>query len=170
MRTAVLTYSGVMTIILLVAIISVITIKSSYSELIAQSLDDSIEYSVKSLQNDRDGIIDYDSPSNAIASPSDAIGMNKRDIEWNDWIIESNPKNKKDVDEKFKQDFVRYLTSKIDSRINDLEINIYGADAEYGVMSVEITAYFDYPFGKTDKTDKVVSKKTIILNRELKNK
>lgn len=170
MRTAVLTYSGVMTIILLVAIISVITIKSSYSELIAQSLDDSIEYSVKSLQNDRDGIIDYASPSNAIASPSDAIGMNKRDIEWNDWTIESNPKNKKDVDEKFKQDFVRYLTSKIDSRINDLEINIYGADAEYGVMSVEITAYFDYPFGKTGKTDKVVSKKTIILNRELKNK
>lgn len=161
MRTSVIVYSGVMTIILLVAIISVITMKSSYSELIAQSLDDSIEYSIKSLQNDRDKIGNY-------ASPSNTTSMVKKDIEWNnDWVVEEEPKTKEEADEKFKQDFVRYLTSNIDSRINDIEINIYGADAEFGVISVEITAYFDYPFNKTDK---VVSKKTIILDKELKDK
>lgn len=158
MRTAVIVYSGVMTIILLVAIISVITMKSSYSESIAQSLDDSIEYSVKSLQSDRDDIINYASPSNALSTA-------KRKVNWDNWDTVGDPIDKKEADEKFKQEFIDNLVSNIDSRINKIDINIYGADAEYGLISVKVIAHFDYPFGKEDK---VVSKKTIILNKELK--
>ena len=49
MRTALITYIGVFSTILLVAIISTITMKSSYAEVISRSLDNSIEYSVKML-------------------------------------------------------------------------------------------------------------------------
>lgn len=37
-----------------------------------------------------------------------------------------------------KQSFVNYLAENIDARIKGLTVNIYGADEENGVLSVEV--------------------------------
>lgn len=153
MRTAIISYIGVFIILITIAIISIITMKSSYSELIHQSLDDSIEYSVRMLQIDRSAVRN---------SEKYILDEAKHNIDWD------TPYQNTDTvkNEKFKQDFVQYLVNNIDAKINNLDINIYGADADSGILSVEVTAYFTYPGGQTDK---VSSYKTMILDKYNKN-
>lgn len=163
MRSALLTYIGVMCSLAMVMIISIITMKSSYYEVIRQSLDDSMEYSISMLQLDRSlgaDSLDYDDIQ--------LVGGGYRDINWennDDWVsASSSSTDKLQNDEYFKKRFVEYITSLIDSRVDSLSIDIYGADSEYGVISAEITAEFTYPFGVKDS---VSVYKTIILNREI---
>ena len=140
--------------------------KSSYAEVISRSLDNSIEYSVKMLQKDRDSIEDkISSPSNA--SPSNAERKTK--VDWNGTWEMPDPSTDiegiKTANERFKQDFVDNLLESIDSRIKSIDVDIYGADAEYGLLSVKVTAHFTYPNGRDGE---VSSKKTMILDKVLK--
>lgn len=173
MRTALIAYVGVFSTILLVAIISTITMKSSYAEVISRSLDDSIEYSVKMIQQDRNSLEYNLNKGNKgdIATPSNATPSNARKtkVDWGGtWEMPSESddvEGKKTRDEEFKQEFVDNLLERIDSRITGLDIDIYGADAEYGLLSVKVTAHFIYPNGVNGE---VTSKKTMILDKILK--
>ena len=74
--------------------------------------------------------------------------------------------DKSKADIAFKQDFIMYLSSNIDSRVKTLDVDIYGADADKGLLSVEVTAYFHYPTGVVGD---VTSYKTVILDKYKKN-
>lgn len=156
MRSAILAYTGVMCSIALVVIISVITMKSSYYELVRQSLDDSLEYTV--------GLVQVDRHLEAGATGEDGY----RDIGWasgDSWInTQSSEVDKKANDEDFKKKFVEYLAANIDSKVDKISIDIYGADSEYGVISVKVKAEFTYPFGKQDYVEVT---KTILLDKEI---
>lgn len=160
MRTAVISYVGFMTTMLLVVIISIITMKSSYYEIIRQNLDDSLEYTISMIQLDRK----LDAESNG--------GGGYANIEWSDGDSWSNlgnqttDKNDRELsNEVMKKKFVEYLASNIDSKVDTLDIEIYGVDAEYGLISAKVTAEFEYPFGAKDE---VSVRKTIVLNKEIK--
>lgn len=160
MRTAIISYIGFMTTMLLVVILSIVTMKSSYYETIRQSLDDSLEYTISMIQLDRK--LDAESEG----------GGGYANIEWSDgdsWSNLSTQTTDKDnrelSNEIMKKKFVEYLASNIDSKIDTLDIEIYGIDAEYGLISTQITAEFKYPFGAKDK---VSVRKTMILNKEIK--
>lgn len=166
MRSALIAYIGMISTIMLVVIISTITMKSTYAEVISRSLDDSIEYSVKMLQNDRDSI------EHKLGTPSNATPSNikpRGKVDWGGtWEMpdpSTDVEGKKTADERFKQDFVDNLLNTIDSRVTGVDIDIYGADAEFGLMSVKVTAYFTYPNGLEGKVE---SKKTMILDKVLK--
>jgi len=156
MRSALLAYTGIMCAIALVVIISIITMKSSYYELIRQSLDDSLEYTIGLVQIDR----------HLEAGATGEGGY--RDISWasgDSWTnTQSSETDKLVNDEDFKRKFVEYLASNIDSKIDKISIDLYGADSEYGVISVKVRADFKYPFGKQDYVEVV---KTILLNKEI---
>lgn len=64
-----------------------------------------------------------------------------------------------------KKSFVDYLAEDIDSRITGLTVNIYGADDENGILSVEVYAKFNYPNGRKAE---VSCYRTAILNTTLK--
>lgn len=115
------------------------------------SLDDSIVYSVKLLQVDRDLVVYEDANGNRYDIP-------QQEISW------GNAMGNDEV-AKFKSDFVSYLTANLDSRINSVEVNIYGVDTEVGALSVGVVAEFTYPSGQTDTVE---SYKTVILNKYVK--
>ena len=160
MRTAVISYVGFMTTMLLVVIISIITMKSSYYEIVRQSLDDSLEYTISMIQLDRK--LDAES----------AGGGGYANIEWSsgdswsDLGYQTIDKDDRELsNEVMKKKFVEYLASNIDSKVDTLDIEIYGVDAEYGLISAQVTAKFKYPFGAKDE---VSVRKTIVLNKEIK--
>ena len=64
-----------------------------------------------------------------------------------------------------KQSFVNYLAENIDARIKGLTVNIYGADEENGVLSVDVYAKFNYQNGREAE---VSCYRTAILNTTLK--
>ena len=140
MRSAVLTYIGSLFCLMLVLTLSSITMKASYSESIRQNLDDAILFSVGMLQQDR--MLMYDTSNNQTIVE---IGSSEED--------------------KFKEDFVYYLTKNLDTKVTDIEVDIYGVDTTVGALSVEVRATFDYPNGIQDT---VSSYKTVILNKHVK--
>lgn len=150
--------------VLMVAIISVVTMRSSYYEMISESLDDSILYSVKMLQDGR-----YLGLDSGKVSYFDGKDMHPSDL---DYSLISDEKTKQAAlleynDQRLKADFVDYLTSNLDGRIDSVDIDIYGADAEYGLLSARVTAHFTYPgvtFGSPHRGSVTVYK-TAILNR-----
>ena len=146
MKTASLLYSGFISILLLCAIIISLTVNSSYEDTITTSLDSSLERAITLLQQDK-----------KLLSYEGNIPVNS-DIVWNDWQTTS-------LNEEFKQDFVNYLVSSLNSKVTDLNVKFYGADSEYGLLSVEVTANFTYPTGHKGT---VSSYKTMILNKEQK--
>ena len=156
MRSVLLAYIGTIIAILLVAIISCITIKSSYMDLIEQNLDDSIMFAIKSLQTDRNLLYSGGYYNFSVDDTSHTVSSAdiKRGIDW----------NSSDLDD-FKKDFVDYLTANIDSRVVELDVDFYGADAENGLLSVKVTGHFVYPFGVEDK---VSTYKTVILDKYVK--
>ncbi len=128
---------------LLVVILGGLIQKSSYNEVLKDNLDDSILYSVRMLQVDRTGI-DYE-----------GIGIQGKDINWgSDSFTGDNAE--------FKQKFVAYLAKRLNTKITDLDVELYAADSDKGVLSVEVTAHFRYPTGQEDT---VSTYKTVILNR-----
>jgi hypothetical protein len=112
------------------------------------SLEDSVTYAVSMLQAGYATNVE----SSLNANP---YNTNTSDIDW----------GSKTPDE-FKTEFLNYLAQSIDSRVTDLDVNIYGADSENGVLSVEVTAKFNYVDGKQGE---VSCYKTAILNTTLKD-
>lgn len=148
MKTMGLLYVGSFMTILTLGIICTLTMRSSYAETIRDSLDDSIVYSVKMLQEDRNLVEYVDADGNVRHVP-------KRVINWNENLGD-------DEIARFKSDFISYLSANIDSRVSELEVNIYGVDTEVGALSVSVTAKFMYPSGQEDTVE---SYKTVILNK-----
>lgn len=151
MRTMGLLYVGTFMVILTLGIICTLTMKSSYAETIRDSLDDSIVYSVKMLQADRDLVVFEDADGTIREVP-------QQTVDWEDSIGD-------DSVAKFKTDFISYLTANLDSRVDSLEVNIYGVDTDVGALSVGVTAEFTYPSGQKDTVE---SYKTVILNKYVK--
>lgn len=148
MRTMGLSYIGIFMTVLMMGIICTLTMKSSYAETIRDSLDDSIVYSIKMLQEDRKLVEYVDEDGTKVVIP-------KREIDWDDSLGTGS------VDE-FKSDFISYLSAHIDSRVSELVVDIYGIDTNVGVLSVNVTAKFMYPSGQEDFVE---SYKTVILNK-----
>jgi hypothetical protein len=142
MRTAILSYTAVFTLFLMIIILSNITMKSSYSEQISQSLDSSIEYATKMLQQDR------------------SLVRDKSDYYVNDVTLTYEDGTLSDV----KEDFIYYLTEKLDSRIKHLDVK-FDSGSDTNSLSVKVTATFEYPSGKEDK---VIYYKTMILEKKTK--
>lgn len=164
MKATVFIFSSAFMTMLVVAIISTITMKSSYAELIRQSLDDSVEFSVYLLQN---GVRDAEGNSLVGESGNVVVDNISRVVVWDNWNSTSIDDESK-FDERntaFKQDFCSYLVSNIDTRVRSLDVNIYGADFSKGLLSVEIVARFQYPSGSWDS---VTTYKTIILDKTLR--
>lgn len=151
MKSVGLLYCGLIMTVLTVGIICTLTMKSSYAAVMRDSLDDSIVYSVKLLQVDRDLVVYEDASGNRYDIP-------QQEITW------GNSMGNDEVAD-FKADFVSYLTANLDSRINSVEVNIYGVDTEVGALSVGVKAEFTYPSGQTDTVE---SYKTVILNKYVK--
>lgn len=143
MRSMVLIYISSLATMLGIAIISFITMKSSYMEAIENNMDDAIVYSVKMLQTDRD-------------------------LSLNSYYQSSLGFTSQMTDEElslFKKSFIEYLASHLDERIVKLDVEIYGADDINGMLSVQLTGYFEYPFGVSDH---VSTYKTVIMDKYLK--
>ena len=66
---------------------------------------------------------------------------------------------------KLKNNFIKYLTTNLNSNVTNLDVNIYGADATNGLLSAEVTATFKYPTGNTGT---VSCYRTVILDKYLK--
>lgn len=143
MKASILAYSGALIAFIMLLTLSTIIMKSSYIEVVEQNLNDSIEYSIYMLERDRNLVRDKD---NYINSSN----------ELSSWTTE-------DANDEMKKEFVQYFSENLSANIENVNVHIYGADAEKGVLSVKITADFRYPTGKigTIETDK-----TMILNRE----
>lgn len=165
MRTAGIVYGGVIMIILVIMILSLVTMKSSYSDQISQSLDDALELAIYMCRADVENKTALSNSSlgsesnwvNKLYSDSDR----EKSIAWTDESLSE-----------FKQDFVKYLVQNLDARVYSLDVDIYGADEEYGMLSVKVTAHFYYPGvapGGGQPTDEVSTYKTVILNRETIN-
>jgi len=148
MKSSVITYIGIMFLVLTVGIICLLTMKSSYADSIRKNLDDSIVSSVEMLQTDKSEKVYIDLNGHVSEIP-------KQSITWDSSLVNA-------VSGDFKEDFVGYLTAGLDERITDLDINIYGVDTKAGALSVEVVAYFNYPTGQQDS---VSSYKTVILNK-----
>lgn len=151
MKTVGLLYCGMLMIALTVGIICTLTMKSSYAEIVRDNLDDSIVYSVKMLQVDRDMVVYEDSSGTQHKVP-------QQELNWNTSMGN-------DEVAKFKEDFISYLTANLDSRIDKIEVNIYGVDTQVGALSVGVIAEFTYPSGQKDTVE---SYKTVVLNKYVK--
>lgn len=145
MRTSVLSFVGFVVIFFQILILSTIVSHSAYDTALEQSLDDSVTLAVYMLQ---EGFNEKMSDSLA----ANGISLNANAVEIEDLSS-------------FKKQFVSYLASSLDSRFTDVTIDIYGADEENGVLSVEVTAKFKYTDGKIGT---VTCDKTTILNTTLK--
>lgn len=150
MKATVYVVSSSLMTMLTVAIIVTITMKSSYMELVRNSLDEAVEYSIHLLQTDM-----YEESVYGAGT----LTEEKRTIHW------QNAWNDSEKNEEFKQDFCSYLAANVDSRVRSLDVNIYGADVLNGLLSVEVFATFQYPSGSYDT---VSTYKTIILNKTVR--
>lgn len=147
-------YVTVFSTILLVAIISSIISHASYKDLVLTNLDESMEFSIKMLQvNNGVGITsEMDSSGNFSdylggSTPSSSISFGNTD------------------NANLKSDFIKYLTMNLNQKVDKLDIKIYGADADDGILSAEVIATFTYPSGQQDT---VSSYRTVILDKYVK--
>lgn len=138
MKTTLISYVSFIAIFLQILILSVIISRSVYSQSIEDSLDESITVAMLLTQNSyKEHIKEYNKIDNK--------------INWNE---ENNL-------ELIKKDFINNLVDNIDSKITDLDINIYAADSENGILSVEVEATYKYLNGLKGKAN---CYKTLILN------
>lgn len=148
MKANVMAYIGVILIILNVAIMCNITAKSSYSDSVRQSLDESMERTMYLLQTDSNLHMD-------ITIPSEKNGLYG--------TVTLN--NASDLGD-FKTEFIKMFSKNLSPKVTDLTINFFGADEKKGLLSVEIIAKFRYMDNQHEGI--VKSYKTIIINREIK--
>lgn len=145
MRTSVLSFVGFVVIFFQILILSTIVSHSAYDSALEQSLDDSVTLAVCMLQ---DGFNEKVSDSLA----ANGISLDENAVKIDDLSS-------------FKKQFVSYLASSLDARFTDVTVDIYGADEENGVLSVEVTAKYKYTDGKIGTA---TCYKTTILNTILK--
>ena len=101
MRTAGIVYGGVIMIILVIMILSLVTMKSSYSDQISQSLDDALELAIYMCRAD----VEYKTALSNDSLGSESNWVNKlysdsdreKSIAWTD---ESLSEFKQDLDRK----------------------------------------------------------------------
>jgi len=151
MRTVALVYFGGIASLYLIAVLSAIIMRSSYAEMLETGLEDAMTYSVMMCQDDRDVWISSYSGNKALGSGA-SISW---DSTWDDT----------EAVEKFKQSFVESLSESLKANIKGLDIEFYGADEEYGLLSVKATAKFQYPWLTYDE---VTRTRTVILDRVFK--
>lgn len=157
MRTAVMMYVGVFATILLVAILSSLVTHTSYRDMIQTNLDESMEFSLKMLQvSDSGGVTDEYDKTGEFKSYLDGTSYG------DNASVSLKKGDDRENDAKLKEDFLKYLTMNIDSKVTDLQVDIYGADADDGILSAEVTATFMYPSGNKDT---VSSYRTIIIDK-----
>lgn len=145
MRTSVLSFVGFMVIFFQLLILSTIVSHSAYDAALEQSLDDSVTLAVYMMQDGFDENITENLAANGLSLNKDAVSIEGLSA--------------------FKKQFVSYLASSLDARFTDVTVDIYGADEENGILSVEVTAKFKYTDGKIGT---VSCYKTTLLNSTLK--
>ena len=148
MRTVALVYFGGITALYLTAVLSAIIMRSSYAEALESSLETAMTYSVMMCQQDRDVWLSAYSGDKELGSGSVVTW----DSGWDDT----------DTVERFKQEFVNSLSESISANIKGLDIEFYGADDEYGLLSVKATIKFQYPWLQYDE---VTRQRTVILDK-----
>lgn len=141
MKTAIISYTGVFTVFLMLMILTNITMKSSYSEQVSQNLDSSIEFAVGMLQKDRELV--RDNNDYYVNNPNVSVDETLADV---------------------KAKFIQYLTQSIDSKVKHLDVR-FNSGSDENSLSVKVTATFQYPSGVEDK---VVHYKTMILEKQVK--
>lgn len=146
MRASVLSFVGFVVIFFQMLILSTIVSHSAYNNALGQSLDDSVTLAVYMLQEGFD-----EKTSESLAA--NGIALNENPVKIEDMSA-------------FKSQFISYLTGSLDSRFTDISVDIYGADEENGILSVEVTGKFQYTDGKSGT---VSCYKTTILNSNLKS-
>ena len=141
--------------ILLVAIISSIISYTSYSDTVQQNLEESMEFAVQMLRDDYEDFY----------TVNENFGnyMNNKGVVINITAKDSTTGAEKNA--KLKNNFIKYLTTNLNSNVTKLDVNIYGADATNGLLSAEVTATFKYPTGNTGT---VSCYRTVILDKYLK--
>ena len=145
MKANVLMYIGLVLIVLQVSILGNLTAKSCYSDSIKQSLDEALERTMHLTRMDADNQFQM-----AVGSDyDDALGEGTVNLSGGSL-------------DTFKTQFVNTFASELDPKINKLEVNIFGADAETGILSVEAIADFTYLGGQTGQ---VSTYKTMIINK-----
>lgn len=155
MRISVGIYTGFFSMILLVAIISSIISYTSYSDTVQQNLEESMEFAVQMLRDDYEDFY----------TVNENFGnyMNNKGVVVNITAKDSTTGAEKNA--KLKNNFIKYLTTSLNSNVTKLDVNIYGADATNGLLSAEVTATFKYPTGNTGT---VSCYRTVILDKYLK--
>lgn len=155
MRISVGIYTGFFSMILLVAIISSIISYTSYSDTVQQNLEESMEFAVQMLRDDYEDFY----------TVNENFGnyMNNKGVVVNITAKDSTTGAEKNA--KLKNNFIKYLTTNLNSNVTKLDVNIYGADATDGLLSAEVTATFKYPTGNTGT---VSCYRTVILDKYLK--
>ena len=155
MRISVGIYTGFFSMILLVAIISSIISYTSYSDTVKQNLEESMEFAVQMLRDDYEDFY----------TVNENFGnyMNNKGVVVNIAAKDSTTGAEKNA--KLKNNFIKYLTTNLNSNVTKLDVNIYGADATNGLLSAEVTATFKYPTGNTGT---VSCYRTVILDKYLK--
>ena len=155
MRISVGIYTGFFSMILLVAIISSIIGYTSYSDTVQQNLEESMEFAVQMLRDDYEDFY----------TVNENFGnyMNNKGVVVNITAKDSTTGAEKNA--KLKNNFIKYLTTNLNSNVTKLDVNIYGADATNGLLSAEVTATFKYPTGNTGT---VSCYRTVILDKYLK--
>ena len=155
MRISVGIYTGFFSMILLVAIISSIIGYTSYSDTVQQNLEESMEFAVQMLRDDYEDFY----------TVNENFGnyMNNKGVVVNITAKDSTTGAEKNA--KLKNNFIKYLTTNLNSNVTKLDVNIYGADATNGLLSAEVTATFKYPTGNSGT---VSCYRTVILDKYLK--
>ncbi len=128
-------------IIINITIVCCLFSKSIYKNEVQTSLDDSIELSMELLRTDN---------AKRFLNDPDV------DITNNDNLNIINPETLNDL----QTDFTNILTSLVDSKITDMEINFYAADENSKLLSVEVKAKFRYLDGSIGS---VSSYKTMVI-------
>ena len=155
MRISVGIYTGFFSMILLVAIISSIISYTSYSDTVQQNLEESMEFAVQMLRDDYEDFY--------TVNKNFGNYMNNKGVVINITAKDSTTGAEKNA--KLKNNFIKYLTTNLNSNVTKLDVNIYGADATNGLLSAEVTATFKYPTGNTGT---VSCYRTVILDKYLK--
>lgn len=137
MRAASLSFVSFFILFFQVVILSTIISHSAYKNSVEQGLEDSVTLAVSMIQKGFSERVEESSITNNVNTSTSDLKTN----------------------------FISYLSDNLDSRITGLTVNIYGADEENGILSVEVFAKFKYLNGKEDE---VSCYKTAILNTTLK--
>lgn len=126
-------------IIIVMGILMVTTMRSSYMDSLTDKVDDGVVYAMHMLETDRD-LLDYSDFEQTLVFTEEGLS-------------------------RFQKSFVQYVTNILGESSDAVHIDFYAADEIRGIISVKVTVDFTYPFGAKDS---VSTYKTVILDKYLK--